>query len=330
MRRSAPSPDRSGKVGDSDEIRTYGHIVVDEVQDLTPMQLRMVARRSLNGSLTVVGDLAQATGPWAPSDWSDVTRYLPDKGTRVVGLSVGYRIPSQIMQLADRVMHAATPGLRPPQAVRVGDSSPRVVAAASRDALGAAVAAATAAMLDDGRGAGAPSVAVIAADTMVDEVALALDAAGIPHGRATTAGLEGQVTVVPISVAKGLEIDGVVVVEPAQIVESEIQGLRALYVALTASHPAPHHRPRRGVAGTPRGGCVTNGAPPAADVARPLVDALLGGALPVRIELWDGSVDRAGGGVAGGRHAAHPLARRAAPDRVVPQRAGAGTGLRRR
>ena len=233
-----PVPDRSGKVGDSDEIRTYGHIVVDEVQDLTPMQLRMVARRSLNGSLTVVGDLAQATGPWAPSDWSDVTRYLPDKGTRVVGLSVGYRIPSQIMQLADRVMHAATPGLRPPQAVRVGDSSPRVVAAASREALGAAVAAATVAMLDDGRGAGVPSVAVIAADTMVDEVALALDAAGIPHGRATTAGLEGQVTVVPISVAKGLEIDGVVVVEPAQIVESEIQGLRALYVALT--RPTQH------------------------------------------------------------------------------------------
>ena len=81
-------------------------------------------------------------------------------------------------------------------------------------------------------------MAVIAADTMVDEVALALDAAGIPHGRATTAGLEGQVTVVPISVAKGLEIDGVVVVEPAQIVESEIQGLRALYVALT--RPTQH------------------------------------------------------------------------------------------
>ena len=83
-----PAPGRNGKVGESDEIRTYGHIVVDEVQDLTPMQLRMVARRSLNGSLTVVGDLAQATGPWAPSDWSDVTRYLPDKGTprrRAVG-----------------------------------------------------------------------------------------------------------------------------------------------------------------------------------------------------------------------------------------------------
>ena len=175
-----------------------------------------------------------------------------------------------------------------------------------------AVAAATVAMLDDGRGAGAPSVAVIAADTMVDEVALALDAAGIPHGRATTAGLEDQVTVVPISVAKGLEIDGVVVVEPAQIVESEIQGLRALYVALTRADPAPHDRPRRAVAGAPRGGRVTTRRPGRSrrlTLARPPRRShdgrlraatppptwpaagrrVLGDAPPVRIELWDGS-----------------------------------------
>ncbi len=234
-----PVPGKGGKIDEGDEIRTYGHIVVDEVQDLTPMQLRMVARRSLNGSLTVVGDLAQATGPWAPSEWADVTAHLPDKERRVVGLSVGYRIPSQIMRVADRVMHAATPGLRPPQAVRDGDSVPQVVTAPSPAALGAAVASATLSMLGDaGADAAAPSIAVIAADPMVDEVAGALDAAGIPHGRATTAGLEGQVTVVPISVAKGLEIDGVVVVEPARIVESEVQGLRALYVALT--RPTQH------------------------------------------------------------------------------------------
>ena len=66
-----PVPARGGRIDDADEIRTYGHIVVDEVQDLSPMQLRMVARRSLNGSLTVVGDLAQATRPWAPSSWTD-------------------------------------------------------------------------------------------------------------------------------------------------------------------------------------------------------------------------------------------------------------------
>ena len=69
----------SGKADDADEIRTYGHIVVDEVQDLTPMQLKMATRRSLNGSMTVVGDLAQATGPLAPSSWDDVLAHLPDR-----------------------------------------------------------------------------------------------------------------------------------------------------------------------------------------------------------------------------------------------------------
>ena len=72
------SPARNGDgPTDDDEIRTYGHIVIDEVQDLTPMQLRMAARRSLNGSMTVVGDIAQATGPHAPRDWNDVLRPPP-------------------------------------------------------------------------------------------------------------------------------------------------------------------------------------------------------------------------------------------------------------
>jgi DNA helicase IV len=226
-----PVPRRGGRIDEGDEIRTYGHIVVDEVQDLSPMQLKMVARRSLNGSLTVVGDLAQATGPWAPSSWGDITAHLPDKRpSRIVGLSVGYRIPAQIMQLADRVMHAATPDLRSPRAVREGDASPRVVSVNDAAGLGPAVAAATNDILAEERGL---SVAVLAPDSLVDEVSGALGDAGIAHSRATTSGLDDQVTVVPISVAKGLEIDAVVVVEPARIVASEMQGMRALYVALT-------------------------------------------------------------------------------------------------
>ena len=226
-----PVPTRNGRIDDADEIRTFGHIVVDEVQDLSPMQLRMVARRSLNGSLTVVGDLAQATGPWAPSSWSDVTDFLPDRRpSRVTGLSVGYRIPAQIMELADRVMHAATPGLRSPRSVREGDASPEVVSVSSPADLVDAVAAATQALTAERDGM---SVVVAVADAMADEVSAALEAAGISHGRAAATGLDAQVTVVPMSVAKGLEVDAVVVVEPAAIVESEIQGLRALYVALT-------------------------------------------------------------------------------------------------
>ena len=223
-----PAPRRGGRVDEADEIRTYGHIVVDEVQDLSPMQLKMVARRSLNGSVTVVGDLAQATGPWAPSSWDDITVHLPSKRpSRAVGLSVGYRIPAQIMQFADPVMEAATPGLRPPRAIREGGGSPEIVAV-DAEALGTAVAAAVTELGADGS-----SVAVIAPDVMADEVSVALDTAGVAHGRAATTGLDDAVTIVPISVAKGLEIDAVVVVEPARIVSTELQGLRALYVALT-------------------------------------------------------------------------------------------------
>jgi DNA helicase IV len=226
-----PIPRKGGRIDEGDEIRTYGHIVVDEVQDLSPMQLKMVARRSLNGSLTVVGDLAQATGPWAPSAWSDITAHLPDRRpSRIVGLSVGYRIPAQIMQLADRVMRDVTPDLRPPRAVREGDAPPQVLSVDSPERIGAAVAAATSSMIGEARGL---SVAVLVPDVMVDEISVALADAGISHSRATTSGLDDQVTVVPISVAKGLEIDGVIVVEPARIVSSEIQGKRALYVALT-------------------------------------------------------------------------------------------------
>ncbi|MGB1727105.1 MAG: HelD family protein [Ilumatobacteraceae bacterium] len=240
-----PVPHR-GEIDPADEIRTYGHIVVDEVQDLTPMALRMVTRRSLNGSMTVVGDLAQATGALAPAVWDDVVAHLPDRRPpRVIGLSVGYRIPSEIMAVADVVMEAAAPGLRRPESVRSGGEQPRLVPVeAGRAASVAGEVAASLAALPDG------SVAVIAPDSMVDEMSEALTSAGIDHGRAGVSGLERQVTVVPVSVAKGLELDSVVVVEPASIVDEGHLGLRSLYVALTRStrrlavvHSAPLPEP---------------------------------------------------------------------------------------
>jgi DNA helicase IV len=243
-----PVPGRNGKIDEYDEIRTFGHIVIDEVQDLTPMQLKMTTRRSLNGSMTVVGDIAQATGPLAPDEWPDVLRYLPDRREpRVIGLSVGYRIPAQIMELANSVMEAATPGLRAPTSVRIGEGPPRVVQATD---LLADVVAEVRRLLDELPGG---SHAVVVPDSLAGEVSSALDAAGIEHGRAATAGLDRSVTVVPVSVVKGLELDGVVVVEPAQIVADQHHGLRALYVALTRStrrlvvvHRQPLPEPMRG------------------------------------------------------------------------------------
>jgi DNA helicase IV len=220
------------KIEEQDEIRTYGHIVVDEVQDLTPMQLNLVARRSLNGSMTVVGDLAQATGALAPNDWDDVLRFLPtQKGSRVIGLSVGYRIPGQIMELANRVMMAATPTLRAPTSVREGDEHPEFVHVGQSELLASVVAATKELDADIGDG----NIAVVVPDSLFEDVAGALTAAGIEHGEATRSGLEMGITVVPVSVVKGLELDGVIVVEPARIVRDQEQGLRALYVALTRS-----------------------------------------------------------------------------------------------
>ena len=222
----------AAKPDDPDEIRTYGHIVVDEVQDLTPMQLRMVSRRSLNGSMTVVGDIAQATGALAPDSWDDVLQHLPaTRGSRVIGLSVGYRIPAQIMELANRVMMAATPSLRAPTSVREGDEHPEIVHVAPSELLTAVVAATKDldASVADG------NIAVVVPDAMFERVSKALSDAGIEHGKATRSGLEMGITVVPVSVVKGLELDGVIVVEPADIVAGEQQGLRALYVALTRS-----------------------------------------------------------------------------------------------
>jgi len=228
-----PRPGKGGKIDELDEIRTYGHIVIDEVQDLTPMQLKMATRRSLSGAMTIVGDLAQATGPLAPNEWDDVLAHLPDrKPARVIGLSVGYRIPGQIMELANKVMAVATPSLRAPDSVRVGDVSPTIVRAPSTELLGKTVADEVLALAGAIPGA---SLGIVAPDQMIDDLSVALTEAGVDHGTATRTGLDAGVTLVPVSVVKGLELDGVVVVEPSVIVDSIEHGMRALYVALTRS-----------------------------------------------------------------------------------------------
>ena len=135
------------------------------------------------------------------------------------------------MELANRVMMAATPSLRAPTSVRAGDEHPEILQVADSELLTAVVGATKELDADVGEG----NIAVVVPDAMFDAVSNALAAAGIEHGRATRSGLEMGITVVPVSVVKGLELDGVVVVEPADIVAGEQQGLRALYVALTRS-----------------------------------------------------------------------------------------------
>lgn len=220
---------KAKRKGEEDNPRTYGHIVVDEAQDLSPMQLRMLSRRSLNGSMTVVGDIAQSTGAWAHADWSEVLSRLPDRrASRRAELTVGYRIPAPNMALAARVLTEAAPGLTPPRSVRQAGRPPLIIEALTT--LGATVAEVVAAELDE---IGSGNIAVICATSQVDEIVEAFGSAGLAHGLALQQGLDHQVTVVPVSMVKGLELDATVVVEPSQILDEEPQGLRSLYVALT-------------------------------------------------------------------------------------------------
>ena len=216
---------------DEDEIRTYGHIVVDEAQDLSPMQLAMISRRSLSGSLTVVGDIAQSTGAWAHADWDEILSLLPDRRpARREQLTVGYRIPGPNMDLAARVLAVSAPDLLPPRSVRQDGRPPQFVRVDAADGLAAAVAGA---VRDEIAAVDTGNVAVIAPASRVDECSAALTAAGIDHGVAIEQGLNHQVTVVPVGIVKGLELDATVVVDPAGILDEEAQGMRALYVALT-------------------------------------------------------------------------------------------------
>ncbi|MEM9036435.1 MAG: ATP-binding domain-containing protein [Actinomycetota bacterium] len=211
------------------EARTYGHIVIDEAQDLSPMALRMIGRRSLNGSYTIVGDIAQATSPGAAADWADVLRHLGDDlQPRRADLSIGYRIPAALMSPAIAVLRAAEPELRAPRAVREsGDPPVDAELPDLQDSL-AAVVRDEVASLDQGQ------IAVIVAEERVGEVSDALTAVGIEHARVGQGGrLDQQVAVVPVRLVKGLEVDVAIVVEPAEIVADEDRGLRALYVALT-------------------------------------------------------------------------------------------------
>jgi DNA helicase IV len=206
---------------------SFGHVVVDEAQDLSPMQARAIARRSEHGSITLLGDLAQGTAPWATTDWRDILRHLGKPDASVVPLTVGFRVPEAVVTLANRLLPAL--GVNVPDAVslrRDGDLAViGVPVAADLDAR--TMAEVTAALAHEG------SVAVIAADTAVERLRGHLDAAGIEHATPDDVDAAARVLVVPATIVKGLEYDHVIVHEPADIVAAEPKGLNRLYVVLT-------------------------------------------------------------------------------------------------
>jgi hypothetical protein len=191
----------------------FGHVIVDEAQDLTPMQLRMIARRARHGAVTILGDVAQATGPIAYDSWDEVLERLPGgELADVEELRHAYRVPREIMDFALPLLDTIAPGVEPPISYRTDAAPPRLHRVEERELLAGAYREAESLVREDGL------LAVIAPDGLLDEAA--------------SDDLWDGVPLLSARQAKGLEFDHVVVVEPALIAAQE-QGLRELYVALT-------------------------------------------------------------------------------------------------
>jgi DNA helicase IV len=219
--RASPSDSSS-----SSEPRTFGHVLVDEAQDLTAMEWRMLARRCPSGSMTLVGDFGQARGSAPLTGWDAVVRHLPThNGVRVANLTVSYRTPAEILDVANRVLAAAAPSVEPAQAVRRTGAHPEFDERVADDVIAAAAAHAREV---HGRGG---TVAVIASEGFHAGLVASLTDLDAVSG--SVEALDAPVAVLTPIAAKGLEFDHVVVVEPAALVGSDAAGLRLLYVSLT-------------------------------------------------------------------------------------------------
>ncbi|MCW2492535.1 MAG: hypothetical protein QOH56_3510 [Pseudonocardiales bacterium] len=206
-----------GLIAGSDQ---YVHVIVDEAQDLSAMQCRAIARRCPIGSITVLGDQAQATTPWATGSWLATMTHLGQATAAVRPLTIGYRVPGEVLAVANRLLPFIASEVPAASSVRAGDDALTY----SADLLEAIYRC----LAVEG------SIAVITPDSQVTSVRASLAAAGIDS--ATLEEPPARVTVVPATAAKGLEYDSVVLIEPAAIVAAEptrIGGLRRLYVAWT-------------------------------------------------------------------------------------------------
>jgi DNA helicase IV len=194
--------------------RRFDHVIVDEAQDLSPMQLRMVGRRTKGEGLTLLGDVAQATGPLTYESWHEVVRHLPGGETASLEeLRHAYRVPREIMAFALPLLDTIAPRTQRPLAYRTGAAEPDVRRVPDEALVREAYRTAGRLAAEEGL------LAVIVPDALL-EPALAEPSA-----------FDGIALLTPRD-AKGLEFDHVVVVEPALVAEQH-QGLRELYVALT-------------------------------------------------------------------------------------------------
>jgi len=207
---------------------TYVHIVVDEAQDLSPMQLRSVRRRSRTGSMTVVGDIAQSSGAWARDDWQEIARTLTSEDPCVTHeLSLGYRVPRQVFEFAAQLLPVAAPSVTPPRVVRDGPADPELIEVATT-ALAAEAVAAASRHAGNGR-----FVGLICPDRLRERVIAQFDERGISWADIRNGELGKSINLANAAEAKGLEFEAVVVADPEEIAYGSPRGHRLLYVALT-------------------------------------------------------------------------------------------------
>ncbi len=208
---------------------SLGHVVLDEAQDLSPMMLRAVGRQCSTGSATILGDLAQATTPYGVASWAQALTHLGKPEAHLEELTLGFRVPGDVIDYAARLLPTIAPTLSKPTSVRRtrGELSFRP----GPDAVEKATRAVANLVSEPG------SIGFIVPDALVDKANAALTGSGIEHSRlGNIDDIEARVDVVPSSLAKGLEFDHVVLLEPADIVAAEadlLTGLRRLYVCLT-------------------------------------------------------------------------------------------------
>ena len=208
---------------------TFGHVVADEAQDLSPMQLRAIGRRCRFGSATLLGDLAQRTTPWSAGGLEDALGHLGRRSARVEHLPRAFRAPKEVLDFANRLLPEIAPGARPARSVRSVPGSLHVIAATPATATATWLEALRAALAAEG------SVGLIATDPALPAITAELHRRGIDFREVDRFDTATRLAAVPASAVKGLEFDQVVLVEPAEIAAPSLgpAGLRRLYTALT-------------------------------------------------------------------------------------------------
>jgi DNA helicase IV len=208
----------------------FGHVIVDEAQEVSPMAWRVLFRRCPSRSMTVVGDLAQTGASWGPASWAELfDRHAPNRW-RKAELTVNYRTPAEIMDVATAVLASAAPGVAPPRSMREEGVPPWALRTTPEELVPAVADSVRRELAEIGDGRLAVIVPAVDAERLAKELVAALPETTVGDH---TAPLDAVVAVLDVAETKGLEFDGVLVVEPAAIVAQSERGMSDLYVALT-------------------------------------------------------------------------------------------------